>query len=59
MNYFVVTCILAGFAFTLVTGLVGFIEFISTGGFYIDIIFFLYLIALAAYLCFLAALANY
>jgi hypothetical protein len=59
MNYFVITRLLGGLAFTLIIGLVGFIIFTSTSGFHAGIIFFLYLIALTSYLCLLAALANY
>jgi hypothetical protein len=59
MNYFVITRLLGGFAFTLIVGLVGFIAFACTSGFHAAIIFFLYLIALTTYLVLLAALANY
>lgn len=64
MNYFVLTRILGGFAFTLLVGLVGFIGFACTGatgkiGAYNGLIFFLYLIVLTMYLSLLAALANY
>ena len=59
MNYFVITRILGGLAFTLIVGLVGFIAFACKSGFHAGIIFFLYLIALTTYLVLLAALANY
>lgn len=59
MNYFVITRLLGGFAFTLIVGLVGFIIFTCTSGFHAGIVFFLYLIVLTTYLCLLAALANY
>jgi hypothetical protein len=59
MNYFVVTRLLGGFAFTMVAALIGFIAFISTTSFHEALIFVLYLIALTVYLCLLAALANY
>jgi hypothetical protein len=59
MNYFIITRLLGGFAFTLIVGLVGFIIFTCTSGFHAGIIFFLYLMALTIYLCLLAALANY
>lgn len=59
MNYFVITRLLGGFAFTLIVGLVGFISFACTTSAYAGIIFFLYLVVLTTYLCLLAALANY
>lgn len=59
MNYFVVTRLLGGLAFTLVAGSIGFIAFFCTSGFHAAIVFFLYLVALTTYLCLLAALANY
>ena len=59
MNYFVVTRLLGGFAFTLIVGLVGFIAFVCTSGSHAAIVFFFYLIALTTYLVLLAALANY
>ncbi|TVY94223.1 hypothetical protein LAWI1_G000823 [Lachnellula willkommii] len=59
MNYFVVTRLLGGFAFTLIAGSIGFIAFGCTSGFHAAIVFFLYLVALTTYLCLLAALANY
>lgn len=59
MNYFVVTRLLGGFAFTLIVGVVGFIAFICTSNFHAAIVFFLYLIVLTTYLSLLAALANY
>ena len=59
MNYFVITRLLGGFAFTLIVGLVGFIAFTCTSGFHAGVVFFFYLIALTTYLCLLAALANY
>jgi hypothetical protein len=59
MNYFVLTRILGGLAFTLIAGIVGFIAFACTTGAYNGLIFFLYLITLTMYLSLLAALANY
>jgi hypothetical protein len=59
MNYFVITRLLGGFAFTLIVGLVGFIAFACTISAYAGMIFFLYLVVLTTYLCLLAALANY
>ncbi len=59
MNYFVVTRLLGGLAFTLVAGLVGFIAFACKTSPYAGLIFFLYLIVLTTYLSLLAALANY
>lgn len=59
MNYFVVTRLLGGFAFTMVAALIGFIAFICTTCFHEALVFVLYLIALTVYLCLLAALANY
>jgi hypothetical protein len=60
MNYFVITRLLAGFAFTLIVGFVGFVAFTCTthhvGP---GIVFFLYLICLTTYLGLLAALANF
>ncbi|RFU27099.1 hypothetical protein B7463_g9236, partial [Scytalidium lignicola] len=59
MNYFVITRLIGGFAFTLIVGLVGFIVFACVSSPYAGCIFFLYLIALTAYFSLLAALANY
>jgi len=59
MNYFVVTRLLGGFAFTMIAALIGFIAFVTTTNFHEALIFVLYLIALTMYLCLLAALANY
>jgi hypothetical protein len=59
MNYFVITRLLGGFAFTLIVGLIGFIVFACTVSAYAGFIFFLYLVVLTTYLCLLAALANY
>lgn len=59
MNYFVVTRLLGGFAFTLAVGTVGFICFVCLSGGHAAVVFLFYLIALTSYLCLLAALANY
>ncbi|KAH8674812.1 hypothetical protein BGZ60DRAFT_448441 [Tricladium varicosporioides] len=59
MNYFVLTRLLGGLAFTLVVGLVGLLILTFQVGFYSGVVFFLYLIGLTTYLCLLAALANY
>jgi hypothetical protein len=59
MNYFVITRLLGGFAFTLIVGVVGFIAFAATTSAYRALIFLLYLIVLTLYLSLLAALANY
>jgi len=59
MNYFVITRLLGGFAFTIIVGLVGFVAFACTISAYAGLIFFLYLVVLTTYLCLLAALANY
>ncbi|KAE8441936.1 hypothetical protein EG329_004144 [Mollisiaceae sp. DMI_Dod_QoI] len=59
MNYFVVTRLLGGFAFTLIVGLVGFVAFACKTSAYAGLVFFLYLVVLTAYLSLLAALANY
>ena len=59
MNYFVVTRLLGGLAFTLVVGIVGFIAFACTISIYNAGIFLLYLMVLTTYLSLLAALANY
>jgi hypothetical protein len=59
MNYFVVTRLLGGLAFTLIAGLIGFIAFICTSGAHAAVVFLLYLVSLTTYLCLLAALANY
>ncbi|KAK0103063.1 hypothetical protein ONS96_005674 [Cadophora gregata f. sp. sojae] len=59
MNYFVVTRLLGGLAFTLVVGIVGFIAFACTVTVYHAGIFLLYLMVLTTYLSLLAALANY
>jgi len=61
MNYFVITRVLGGFAFTLIAGFVGFVAFTcqSSDGYRAGIIFFLYLLCLTTYLCLLAALANF
>ncbi|EKD19488.1 hypothetical protein MBM_02725 [Drepanopeziza brunnea f. sp. 'multigermtubi' MB_m1] len=59
MNYFVVTRLLGGLAFTLVVGIVGFIAFACLKTVYLAGVFFLYLMVLTTYLSLLAALANY
>ncbi|KUJ17442.1 uncharacterized protein LY89DRAFT_53649 [Mollisia scopiformis] len=59
MNYFVLTRLIGGFAFTLIVGLFGFIVFASTTSVYAGLVFFLYLVVLTSYLSLLAALANY
>jgi len=59
MNYFVVTRLLGGFAFTIVAALVGFIAFTCTTSTHAAIVFFFYFIVLTSYLSLLAALANY
>ena len=60
MNYFVITRLLAGFAFTLIVGVVGFVAFTcTTHHVQAGIVFSLYLICLTTYLCLLAALANF
>lgn len=59
MNYFIVTRLLGGLAFTLVVGIIGFIAFASTKSLYLAGVFFLYLMVLTTYLSLLAALANY
>ncbi|CZT05212.1 related to glycosyl transferase [Rhynchosporium agropyri] len=59
MNYFVVTRLLGGLAFTLVVAIVGFIAFACTVSVYNALLFFLYLMVLTTYLSLLAALANY
>lgn len=59
MNYFMITRLLGGFAFTLIVGLIGFVIFACSGSPYGGLIFFLYLVALASYFILLAALANY
>jgi hypothetical protein len=59
MNYFVVTRLLGGFAFTIIAALIGFIAFLCTTTLHAAVVFFLYFIVLTTYLCLLAALANY
>lgn len=59
MNYFVITRLLGGFAFTLVIGLIGFIVFTIKTSPWAGFVFFMYLILLTSYLSLLAALANY
>jgi len=49
MNFFVITRLLGGFAFTLVVGFVGFVAFTCLSDFKAGIVFFLYLIALTTY----------
>ncbi|KAG9248806.1 glycosyltransferase family 4 protein [Calycina marina] len=59
MNMFVITRLLAGLAFTLIAAAIGFIILCATDSWASGVIFALYLLALTAYLCILAALANY
>jgi len=59
MNMFVVTRLVTGLAFTLIVAAIGFIALWAIKGVAAGVIFFLYLIALTAYLCLLAALANF
>jgi hypothetical protein len=59
MNYFVITRLLGGLAFTTIFGLVGFVAFACTISAYAGLIFFLCLVVLTTYLCLLAALANF
>jgi hypothetical protein len=60
MNYFVITRLLAGFAFTLIVAVVGFVAFTcTTHHVQAGIVFSLYLICLTTYLGLLAALANF
>jgi hypothetical protein len=58
INYFVITRLLGGFAFTLIVKLVGFIAFACTISAYAGIIFFLYLVVLTTHSYLLATLAN-
>ncbi|KAH8663097.1 glycosyltransferase family 4 protein [Tricladium varicosporioides] len=59
MNMFVLTRLIGGLAFTLAIAIIGFIAVGATNGIVAGIIFFLYLVALTAYLCLLATLANF
>jgi hypothetical protein len=58
MNYFVITRLLGGFAFTFIVKLVGFIAFACTISAYAGIIFFLYLVVLITHSYLLATLGN-
>ncbi|KAH8593367.1 glycosyltransferase family 4 protein [Bisporella sp. PMI_857] len=59
MNMFVVTRLVTGLAFTLIVAAIGFAAVSATEGIVAGVIFVLYLLALTAYLCLLAALANF
>jgi hypothetical protein len=59
MNYLVVTRLLGGLVFLVSAATIGFVAVNCVTGVQPALIFFLYLIALTAYLSLLAALANY
>lgn len=59
MNYFVVTRLIAGFVFLLISGSLGFVIIAAVTGATQAVTFFLYFIALTTYLSLLASLANY
>ncbi|KAK2764485.1 hypothetical protein FQN54_009180 [Arachnomyces sp. PD_36] len=59
MNMFVLTRLIAGFAFTLAGSLIGFVVMSSVKGPRAGIIFFLYFIALTVYLTTFAAIASF
>lgn len=59
MNYFVITRLIAGFVFLLISGALGFVIIAAVAGATQAATFFLYFIALTIYLSLLASLANY
>jgi glycosyltransferase involved in cell wall biosynthesis len=59
MNMFVLTRLIAGLAFTILGGLIGFIAISCTQGPREAVIFFLYLFGLTAYLTLFATLASF
>lgn len=59
MNYFVITRLIAGFVFLLISGALGFVIIAAVTGAAQALTFFLYFIALTTYLSLLASLANF